>query len=290
VARLFYPGCALDQSSKPYEVSTLAVAQALGIDLPTLPDWSCCGATAYMGTNEVWALALATRNLALAEAAGAQDLVTVCNGCFVVLNKANKYLATQPALAAQVRDALAAAGLSYQGTVRVRHLLDVIANDVGPERISAQMKTSLAGLKVAPYYGCQIGRPFDDFDDPERPTSLDRVLEAVEAVVVPFPLKSYCCGGMLMTTATDVASRLTHNILECATQAGAQCIATTCPLCTVNLEGYRQEVARAYGQAYDNLPVLAFTQLLAIALGLPRQATGVDMALVPAEPALTAYL
>jgi len=290
VARLFYPGCALEQSGRPYEVSALAVARALGLGLPELEDWSCCGATAYMGTHEVWALALAARNLALAEAAGADELVTACSGCFVVLNKADKYLASQPQLARTVNEALAAGGLTYHGGVRVRHLLDVIVNGVRPEAINAQMKTSLAGLKVAPYYGCQIGRPFDDFDDAEYPTSLDGLLEAVEAEVVPFPLKSRCCGGMLMSTAADVAVKLTYNILECADRAGAQCIATTCPLCTVNLEGYRQHVARAYGKSYSHIPVLAFTQLLAVALGLPRQETGVDMGLVPAEPVLAAYL
>jgi len=290
VARLFYPGCALEQSGKPYEVSTLAVAKALGLDLPELRDWNCCGATAYMGTSELWGLALAARNLALTEQLGADELVTVCSGCYVVLNKAAKYTASNPALGAQVNDALAAAGLTYKGTVRVRHLLDVIVNDVRPETIQAKMKTSLAGLKVAPYYGCQIGRPFDDFDDSESPTTLDGLLEAVEAEVVPYPLKSRCCGGMLMSTSRDAAVTLVYNLLECADRAGAQCIVTACPLCTVNLEGYRRQVAAKHGKAYDGLPIFAFTQLLGVALGLPRAQTGVDMGLIPAEPALTAYL
>jgi heterodisulfide reductase subunit B len=290
VARLFYPGCALEQSGKPYEVSSLAVARALQLDLPELKDWNCCGATAYMGTNELWGLALAARNLAIAEQLGADELVTVCNGCYVVLNKAAKYTTSNPTLGAQVNDALSAAGLTYNGSVRVRHLLDVIVNEVRPEAVQAKMKTSLAGLRVAPYYGCQIGRPFDDFDDAESPMTLDGLLEAVEAEVVPFPLKSRCCGGMLMTTSTDVAVTLVYNLLECADQAGARCIVTTCPLCTMNLEGYRRQVAAKHGRSYDHLPILAFTQLLGVALGLPRTDSGVDMGLIPAEPALTAYL
>jgi heterodisulfide reductase subunit B len=290
MARLFYPGCALEQSGKPFEVSTLAVARELRLDLPELDDWNCCGATAYMGTNELWALALAARNLAIAERQGADELVTVCNGCYVVLNKAAKYIGSDPALRAQVNEALAAAGLAYNGGVRVRHLLDVVVNDVHPETVRERMKTSLAGLKVAPYYGCQISRPFDDFDDAEYPTTLDVLLEAVEAEVVPYPLKSRCCGGMLMSTSRDVAVTLVHSLLECAEQAGAHCIATTCPLCTMNLEGYRNDIAAKYGKPYDKLPVFAFTQLLGVALGLPRKETGVDMGLIPAEPALTAYL
>ena len=208
MARIFYPGCSLEQSAKPYEVSTLAVARALDLELPELADWNCCGATAYMGTHELWALALAARNLALTEAQGADELITVCNGCYVVLNKASKYIAADPELAAEVNDALDAGGLSYQGNVRVRHLLDVLVNDLDPALLNARMKTSLAGLKVAPYYGCQIGRPFDDCDDAEYPTTLDDLLEAVEAAVVPYPLKSRCCGGMLMSTSTDVAGKL----------------------------------------------------------------------------------
>jgi heterodisulfide reductase subunit B len=290
VARLFYPGCALEQSGKPYEVSALAVAEALGIDLPELDDWNCCGATAYMGTDELWALAVAARNLAIAEQQGADELITVCNGCYVVLNKADKYMGSDPGLAAKVNEALDAGGLTYSGTVRVRHLLDVLANDISPDLISGKMKTSLAGLKVAPYYGCQIGRPFSDFDDAEYPSTLDGLLNAVEADVVPYPLKSRCCGGMLMSTSQDVAVKLVHNLLACADRAGAQCIATTCPLCTVNLEGYRKQVAANHGKSYDHLPILAFTQLLAMALGLPRATTGVDMGLINPEPALTAYL
>lgn len=290
MARLFYPGCALEQSAKPYELSTLAVARALEIELPELEDWNCCGATAYMGTHELWGLALATRNLALAEQAGADELITVCNGCYVVLNKADKYIEADPGLAGKVNDALEAAGLSYNGTVRVRHLLDVLANDLEPGMVNARMKTSLAGLKVAPYYGCQIGRPFDDFDDAEYPMALDALLEAVEAEVVPYPLKSRCCGGMLMSTSANVAIKLVHNLLECADRAGARCIASTCPLCIMNLEGYRQLVAQNHGKSYDHIPIYAFTQLLAVALGLSRNDTGVDMGLIPAEPTLTAYL
>ncbi|MGQ9729705.1 MAG: CoB--CoM heterodisulfide reductase iron-sulfur subunit B family protein [Candidatus Zipacnadales bacterium] len=290
MARLFYPGCSLEQSGKPYEISTLAVAKELDIDLPPLKDWNCCGATPYMGTNELWALALAARNLALTEEQGGDELVTVCNGCYVVLNKANKYMAADPDLAQRINATLAAAGLVYNGRIRVRHLLDIIANDIRPEDINARMKTSLVGLKVAPYYGCQIGRPFSDFDDPEYPTSLDAVLEALEAEVVPYPLKSRCCGGMLMSTSQDVAVRLTHQLLECADRMGAQCIAATCPLCIMNLEGYRKQVAYHYGKSYSHMPIYAFTQLLAVALGLPRAQTGVDMGLLPAEPALSAYL
>ena len=290
MAYLYYPGCSVEQSSKPYEMSALAVARALGLDLPELDDWNCCGATLYSDTDELLGLALPARNLALAEAAGADDLVTLCNACYVVLNKANKYMASHADLNRQVNDALAAGELRYDGGVRVRHLLDVLVNDVGIEAVSARMQTSLAGLKVAPYYGCQIGRPFDDFDDAEQPTTLDRLLEAVEAEVVPFQLKTYCCGGMLMSTSTDVCTELVHSILECADRAEAQCIATTCPLCTMNLEGYRRQVARQSGKSYRHLPVLAFTQLLAVALGLPRRETGVDLALVSAKPALAPYL
>jgi len=290
VAYLFYPGCSQEQSAKPYEASALGVADALDMDLPQLDDWNCCGATAYMGTDELWALSIAARNLALAEAAGADDLVTVCNGCYVTLNKTNKYIQSDEVLRHNINEALAAGGLTYNGGVRVRHFLDVLVNDVGLGEIASRVTTSLAGLKVAPYYGCQLGRPFSDFDDPEYPTVLDRLLEAVEADVVPFALKTYCCGGLLMSTTPEVCTDLVYNILECADAAGARCIVTTCPLCTMNLEGYRGNVKRKLGKSYAHLPVLAFTQLIAVAFGLPRKQTGIDQALIPARPVLAAYL
>ncbi len=289
MAYVFYPGCSLQASSRHYLDSLRAVCRALDVEMEDLDDWNCCGATAYMSVAELRAFALSARNLALAEQAGGSDLVTACNGCYVVLNKTNKYLGEDPKLRAKVDDALAAGGLTYRGTVKVRHALDVFVNDVGLEAIRRQVRASLSGLKLAPYYGCQIGRPYDDFDDAEYPMTLDYLLQALEAEVVPYPLKVRCCGGMLMSTNQPVALKLVRDLLECARQASADAIVVTCPLCYVNLDGYQDKVANAYGVNYD-LPILFFTQLMAIALGLPTEAACLDAAIVSPQRALAAHL
>jgi len=195
----YFPGCSLTATNRSYDLSARAVADALGIELKELDDWNCCGATAYMAINEKRSFVLSARNLALAEQAG-RDLVTVCNGCYLVLRKTNKYISEDSHLKKDVLDALAAGGMSYDGTVKVRHFLDVIARDVGEHAIRHAVAQPLAGLKVASYYGCQIGRPFGEIDDEEDPQLMDNLVEWMGGESVPYPLKAKCCGGMMMTT------------------------------------------------------------------------------------------
>ncbi|HIE51562.1 MAG TPA: disulfide reductase [Armatimonadetes bacterium] len=284
----FYPGCALEASSVQYNQSTRAVCQALEIELVELEDWNCCGATAYMSVRELRSFALAARNLALAERAG-WDLVTVCSACYTVLNKTNRYLAENGNLRNRIGTALAAAGLEYHGTVQVRHLLEVLVNDIGPEAIAERAQGSLQGLKVAPYYGCQITRPYSAFDDPDFPTSLDTLFASLDAEIVPYALKTKCCGGMLMTTNEEIALKLVKNLLQCAAAEGAECLVTTCPLCYVNLDSYQGKISRQFGAPLE-IPVLFFTQLLGVALGLPAPQLGLDKSIVPAQHLLAKYL
>lgn len=286
---LLYPGCALEASSSHYGKSARATMRALGSGLRDLDEWSCCGATAYVGTDEEKAVAYSARNLALAEANGAKDLVTACNGCYVMLRKANACWNGSPALHDRVSKALGSAGLKYEGSVRVRHLAEVMLNDIGVEAISSKVKASLSGLKVAAYHGCQISRPFDDVDNAERPTMLNKLLAATEAEVVPFPLTAKCCGGMLMTTRRDVALELVYSVLSCARAKGADCVAVACPLCLVNLECYQEGIAARYN--WDKpMPVVPFTQLLGIALDVPASELGLDQCVVDVEPLLARYL
>jgi len=286
---LLYPGCALEASSSHYGKSAKATMAALGSGLRELDQWSCCGATAYVGTDEDKAVAYSARNLALAQSEGATDLVTACNGCYVMLRKANACWNASPTLQARVSKALGSAGLKYDGSVRVRHLAEVMLNDIGVEAISARVKASLSGLKVAAYHGCQISRPFDDVENAERPTVLNKLLAATEAEVVPFPMTAKCCGGMLMTTRRDVALGLVKSILACARAKGADCVAVACPLCCVNLECYQESIRSELG--WDKpMPVVPFTQLLGIALDVPPEELGLDQCMVDVEPVLARYL
>lgn len=279
----YYPGCSLKGTGKAYEESLMGVFKTLGAELHELDDWNCCGATAYMSVDEAKSFALAGRNLAIAEREQG-DLVAPCSACYLVLNKAQHYMEDYPATRQRVNRALNTAGLTYGGTVKVRHPLDVLINDVGLEAIRAQVKKPLKGLRVATYYGCQIVRPYATFDDQDNPVLMDQLMEAAGAQVVNFPLKTRCCGGSLMGTVPEVGLRVAYILLNEARRREADVIVTVCPLCQFNLDGYQDQISSKYGSI--SMPVLYFTQVLGLALGLTAKQTGLKRGIVSAEPAL----
>jgi len=281
----YYPGCSQTKTSRAYDISGRQVAEKLGIELVELEDWNCCGASNYIAIDARKAFVLSARNLALAEKTGRPDIVTSCSGCYVILAKAKKYIASNPKLREDIGEALATDGLTYSGRVNVRHILDVLVNDVAEERVRAAVTTPLAGLKVAPYYGCQIGRPYGEFDDEEWPHSLDDLVAWSGAEPVNFPLKSKCCGGILMTTQPHVGRTLVGKLLKNAKDSGADCIVTACSLCHVTLESYQKKVSRHVGEDVQ-IPVLYFTQLLGRALGLTHQELMIKDSLTHAEAVL----
>lgn len=287
---LYYPGCccALKATGRAYEESLLSVFDALGVKYRELEDWNCCGATMYMAVDEKRSWALSLRNLALAESQagnGGVDLVTPCPARYVVMKKAQKAVAEGGNNAEVLTQALAAAGLRYRGAVRVRHPLDVLVNDVGVSRICEAVLKPLHGLRVACYYGCLLTRPFSPFDDAHNPQSLDRLVAALGAEAVDWPLKTRCCGGSLTGTVEEVGLRLPYIILKEAHRRGAHVVVTACPFCECNLECFQRKVQKEYPDL-ASLPAVFFTQLLGVALGLPRKALGLQRLLVPLEPAL----
>jgi heterodisulfide reductase subunit B len=283
----YYPGCSAEASSRPYDVSARSVAEAVGARLIELEDWNCCGATTYMSVEEKRAMALSARNLALAEKEN-RDLVTICNGCYCVLSKTHECMTGNGGLRKQLANALQAADLEYHGTVRVRHLLDVLVNDIGEEAIRSKVTSELKGLRVAPYYGCQLSRPKGRFGDPEFPTALDDLLSWLGADPVWYPLKAKCCGGMLMTVQADVCEKLVHRLLSAAVDAGAECLATLCPLCQINLEAYQEQISRKYGRRYD-LPIFYFTQIVGLALGMGNEELRLSDNLTQSEAIVARY-
>lgn len=275
----YFPGCSLKGTGRAYEESFLAVFRALGVDIEELRDWNCCGATAYMSVDEGTAFSLAARNLAIAERNGEAELLAPCSACYLVLRKTGKYIQDYPAVGATVRSALSSAGLSYAGRVNVRHPLEIVVNDIGLERVKALVRKPLAGLKVAPYYGCQIVRPYSSFDDQVYPSSMDRLLETLGADVVHYPLKTRCCGGSLTGTVPEVGLRLAYILLKEALKRGADTVCTLCPLCQFNLDAYQDKIAAKYERI--GLPVVYFTQLMGLAFGLAPQELGLHRGIVP---------
>jgi heterodisulfide reductase subunit B len=285
----YFPGCSSSHGgAKAYDLSAQAVAKVLETNLAELEDWNCCGSTPYTSVDELASYCCAARNLALAEKRGF-DMVTPCSACFVLLSKTNTALKQYPELRAQVKESLAAGKLEYNGTVKVRHLLDVFANDIGYDKIKSQVKKDLSGLKVAPYYGCQIVRPGPTFDHPEYPKSLDGLVNSLGAEAVSFPLKARCCGGSLILSEEEAALDLLHKLFNSAASNGAQCIVTVCPLCQTNLDVYQSKVNQKFKTKF-NIPVLFFTQLMGVAFGIDSKDLGLGKCIVSAEKALAGYI
>jgi heterodisulfide reductase subunit B len=175
----------------------------------------------------------------------------------------------------QVNEALAVVDLEYNGGVRVRHLTDVLINDVTLENIAAKVRCGLNGLRVAPYYGCQLVRPNHGFDDPECPQSLDRLVISLGGEAISYPLKSHCCGGSLIIPEEQIALALIKKLLDNAIERGAQCIITPCPMCQTNLDAYQRRVNSEFKTEF-NLPILFVTQLIGLALGISAKSLGLN--------------
>lgn len=274
----YYPGCSLEHTASPYDMSVRAVFKALNIGLKEIEDWNCCGATMYMSANKLVGYSVSARNLALAQEMNL-DVCAPCSSCYTILQKTNQQIAWNPEQRDKINTALGAAGMSYPKAVKVRHPLDILVNDFKLDNLKKSVKKPLKDLKVAPYYGCQIVRPHSDFDDVDDPQTMDQLIRSLGAESVNYPPKVRCCGGMLMTTQEQVALKLCNEILEAAVENGADVIATACPLCHVNLEGYQGQVNGVYGTHYD-IPVIYFTHLVGIALGLTPAELGIDKLLI----------
>ena len=273
----YYPGCASESTAREQHSSSQAVARKLGIDFVEIPNWSCCGATAAHQTNRLLAASLPAANLLIAQEMGL-DVVVNCAACYSRLKTANHEVATYPEMRKKVGETL---GRDYDGSVKVRHLLEVLLEDLGLETIEQRISHSLNGLKVAPYYGCLLVRPPEvtQFDDPENPTSMDRLVTALGGDSLDWPHKVECCGGGLALTRTDVVVKLTDSIIGMAQAAGADCIAVACPMCQANLDLRQSDINKETGRDY-NMPIVYITQLLGLCLGISQSELGLSKLMV----------
>ena len=281
----YYPGCSLESLATSYNLSTLEVAQKLDVDLKEIKDWNCCGATAYFPVDELLAHTLVARNLALAEKDGLSDFVAPCSACYKNAYFTNAYLKKDPDLAEHINYALEADNLHINGTMTVRHLIEVFIEDVGLEEIGKKITHPLKGLRVAPYYGCQLLRPRKENENVENPQFFESLLSALGAEPLDYPSKTRCCGGSLIVTNRKAALDMVHILLQDAVNRKADVIATTCPMCNVNLEVYQGQVNREFGTQFA-IPVMYFTQLMGVALGIKPGKLGIGKEVVAGEPVL----
>jgi heterodisulfide reductase subunit B len=282
----YFPGCSLEKIAQGYHLSALETARKLGVKFNELEDWNCCGATTYFHVDELLAYTLTARNLAIAEKQGL-DVVAPCSACYKNMYFTAAHLKHDPDLAEHVNYALEEDNLKFSGTIAVHHLIEVYVNDIGLDEINHKVTHPLKGLRVAPYYGCQILRPRKDHEEVEQPHFFEDLLSAIGASPVDYPLKTRCCGGSLIITSRVAALDMVRNLLQSAVDRGAAVIATACPMCQVNLECYQQQVNQEFGTQFS-MPILYFTQLLGLALGISVKKLGIGKELVSAVPVLTA--
>ena len=280
----FYPGCSQEGSALEYMTSTLAVLGVLGAEIEELEDWTCCGASAAAVMSELLGTVLPARNLALAERqAPEQDVLTVCSACYTNFRRTAQLVDSDPVIRKQVNQALEVEGVEYQGSVIARHLLDVLANDFTVEEVKERVRRPLTGLTVAPYYGCQTVRPYSPFDNGQRPTSMIAILEALGATVHRHPREASCCGTSLMMTKPPVGVGMAGSVLDACTPA--DCIATVCPMCHMNLDSFQDKASRAVGHPL-RIPVLFLPQLMGLAFGLPDREMMLNRHVVSVKPVL----
>ena len=276
----YYPGCSASGTSKECEESLQATMRHLGVEMTELEDWNCCGAAMATGVSYLLSLALPARNLALAERAES-DLVTGCSRCYMNLIRAIHYTENNVSVREKVNVLLAETGVQYSGKARLRHVLDIIINDVSLDAVSEKVRRPLGGLRVAPYYGCCQGMwTYAQFDSVEDPHCFDELLRTLGAQIVDYPLKTACCGGTLSMSKRSIGAKLIGDLLTAA--GDADCIVTACPLCMFNLNGFQKEAGRARGTHFE-IPILFLTQIMGLAFGLPEKALGLQRNTVPVD-------
>jgi succinate dehydrogenase / fumarate reductase cytochrome b subunit len=284
----YYKGCLASLSAKELDSSTQALAPKVGLDLVELETVTCCGAGDIHEAEPDYYLHLNARILAYAEAAGCDELLTVCNVCTLNLRQANWQLKNDDTLRERVSTNLERVGVPpYSGNVEVRHLLWEIAEGEGYELLKQSAHKGLKGLKIAPFYGCQILRPSKllGFEDPDRPWSLERIIEACGGTAIDYPAKVKCCGFPIIQAREETALGELIQPIEQAKEAGADAIVTPCPLCHLSLDAWQSKLKEATGKDFA-MPILHLSQLVGVAAGLEESELKFKRHVVPVTPVL----
>lgn len=280
----YYPGCTLKSKALGFERSAMDSARVLGFEMDELVDWNCCGASFPLTKDNLMGLAAPTNILMEAEHRCSQQsidprLITLCSFCYNTLKRTEYRFGQEP----EARETLNAfLERDYQGTVQVVHYLEYLRDVVGFDNLAGMVKRDMSGIKVAPYYGCLLLKPQKEIglDDPEDPVILHNFLTALGCTLIDFPAQVDCCGSYLIMREPEKVTCLSNNILTEAADYGADAVVTPCPLCHSNLD-------KTQSGEEQGVPVLYFTQLLAIALGLETEGYQLDEHNIDPRPVIT---
>jgi heterodisulfide reductase subunit B len=268
----YFPGCSLHSTAKEFSISTEALCKEIDIQLEEVKNWVCCGATPAHTTKEELGIALPYSNILNASEQGFENIVAPCAACYNRLKTADHEVHHSAAIKKRVDEIL---GAEVKQDVRILHILELLRDEYGYEKLKGFIKKPLKNLKVACYYGCLLVRPDNivNFDDAEDPVSMDELIGISGATAVEWSHKTECCGASHAIPRTEIVLELCRRILNAAKTAGADCIAVACPLCHVNLDMRQGQINEKYLTEF-NTPVLYITQLLALSMGAPYEKLG----------------
>lgn len=275
----YYPGCTLKTNAQHFEISAKAVLEVLGYELDELKRWTCCGTVYSLTSDDLMHQLAPVRNLLRVKEEGGDRVLTLCSMCYNTLKRANLLIKRDSEKKDKLKDFMYKEVIGYEGEVEVIHLLQLL-KEIGVEKIKENVKVDLKGLRVAPYYGCMLLRPEEAaIDDIEEPTIFEDIVGLTGAKPINFPYKNECCGSYQTLRRPDIVVERTRTIINSARSAGADLIVLSCPLCSFNLEAKQRDVMEKY-YGFKEMPVLYFTQLLALAFGFDESRTRFDLNIV----------
>ncbi len=284
----YYPGCSSQSgaSSSNLMRSVDTMCEELDVKLNEIPDWNCCSASIGYGSGSVLPrLSLSARNIALSEEANpGQDIVATCAACWLSTKEASERLHEDAGMFTDVNSALAEANLKLNNNTPVRHMAEVLIEDIGFDALAEGVKKPLEGIKIAGYVGCQTNRPFGIAGESfENPKYLDRLVSSLGGdAIESYEKKVQCCGGALAFSEPEKSQEMIHGIIEAAYDNGADMIVTPCPLCQANVEIYQDEINAKYNSKFE-MPVVYYSQLISVAYGRNSKDSALDGQLIKAK-------
>ena len=284
----FFPGCVSRGGCPELYPAVKLICQRLGIELQEMPGASCTGAGVLQEKNEFLGDALNARTFAMAEALGL-PILTICSTCQGVMSQANHRMNADPEYLARINSYLAEEGLEYRGTAEPKHLLWILIEDYGLEKLMQLVTRPLGGIRLAPFYGCYIVRPTEALDieqHPERQTSLEQLIETLGATVVDFPGKTRCCGFPILTINEKNSVAMVAKHTSEVKDLGADAMVTPCPLCHLNLDGFQPKAA-LQAQRQIDMPILHLPQVIGLAMGISPEEMGLKRHIVSTRPLIT---
>jgi heterodisulfide reductase subunit B len=282
----YYPGCTLKNHARNFEDSALCSLEALGVEVSEIDRWNCCGTVFSLATDDLIHHLAPIRNLIRVKEAGSDGMMTLCAMCYNTIKRSNQRVQNSTEDLAVINEFMYREKVKYEGDVKVFHLLEMLRDEMGLEKVSAAVTRPLDGLKVASYYGCYLVRPGDvGLDDMENPKVLDDLMGALGATPTDFPLKTECCAAYQTVDNPGIVADRTNQIISSARDRGAEVLIVSCPLCAFNLDHRQKETLQKYPD-FRGLPVLYFTQLMAIALGCSEESLRLDLHYVDPKPLL----